>query len=87
MIQQQTTREIAVKKFITHKSWRKNMVCLGKSSRDIKAECKQGEPEDLLLMNLLESVGRVLWGSWAKARFINSNQRKWSFGELHRCLI
>lgn len=31
-------------------------------------------------MDLSDSVGRVLLGSWAKARLVNSNQRERSFG-------
>lgn len=31
-------------------------------------------------MDLLDSVSRVLLGSWAKARLVNSNQRERSFG-------
>lgn len=36
---------------------------------------------------MLGYVGGVLWGSKAKAGLVNSNQKEWDFGKLHRGLI
>lgn len=38
-------------------------------------------------MPLLGSVGEVLWDSWAKARFVSSNQKEQDFGKCHGDLI
>lgn len=43
----------------------------------MKAECRQREWEDLVLMTSLGSVGEVLWGSQARARWFHSNQKSW----------
>lgn len=34
-------------------------------------------------MPLVGSTDRALWGSQTEARFVNSNQKEWSLGELH----
>lgn len=41
--------------------------------RRFKAECR--ERWDLGYKPVLASIGGVLWGSWAKARLVNSNQK------------
>lgn len=43
----------------------------------MKAEYRQREREDLVLMPSLGSVGEVLWGSQARARWFHSNQKSW----------
>ena len=50
---------------------------------EVKAACRQ----DLGHMPLLQSEGEVLWGSLAKARLVNTNQKALGFGELLRGLL
>ena len=74
-IQQQITRETEGEKFITHRSRRKYTACY---------KCPQGtwpkqgagrEGQDLGHIPLLGSMGKVHWGSRAKARLVDSNQK------------
>lgn len=44
----------------------------------MKAETEQ----DLDHMHLLGSTGRVLWGSQARAKLVNSNQKEQDFGRF-----
>lgn len=37
-------------------------------------------------MPLFGSLSGVLWGSWARARLVNSNQKEWGFGKHHGVL-
>lgn len=43
------------------------------SHREVKAECRQRK--NLRHTPLLGSTDRVLWGSQARTRFVNSNQK------------
>ena len=38
-------------------------------------------------MSVLGSMDRVLWGTHAKARLVNSNQKERGFAKLHSGLI
>ena len=75
-IQQKTTREIEIDKFITHRSWRKYTAGLEKSLEEVKGRCRQRGRQDLGHMPSSESVERVLWGSQAKVRLVNSNLKE-----------
>lgn len=57
-VQQWTTGEIAME-FITHRPWRKYMACLQGPHGEVKAEFRLTERQNL---------GKMPWGSWAKAR-------------------
>lgn len=46
----------------------------GGATREVRAGCRQ-RVEDWGHTPLLVSVDGVLWGSWAKARLVNSNQK------------
>ena len=61
MVQQQTTREIKIEKFITHRSWRKYIACLKGLNEEIKAEYKERarKRQELGHMPLFGSVGGV----------------------------
>ena len=74
MVQQQTTRETEIGKFITYRSQRKFSACLKGPRREVKAECRQRQ--DLGRVPFLGSVGGVLWSSWAKAGLTNSNPKR-----------
>lgn len=45
MVQQETTREIEIEKYITHRSQRKYLACLKEPQREVKVECRQRERE------------------------------------------
>lgn len=67
MVQQKTIREveIEIEKFIIHSSWGKYMVNQEATPRGegkVQAKKESGPRH----MSLLESVGRVLWGSQTK---------------------
>lgn len=42
---------------------------------EVKKGCRQRVQQDQGTMPLVGFVGRVLWGSWAKAEFVNSNKK------------
>lgn len=86
-VQTQTTREIEIEKFITHRSWRKYTACLEGPPREVKTGYRQGEGQDAGHMTLLGSMGRVFGGFQAKTRLVNSNTKKQSFGKPHGGLI
>lgn len=54
-------------------------MCLEGSHREVKAGCWQREKQD---EKHRSSLGSVWSASGFKARVINSNKKKWSFGEV-----
>ena len=87
MVQQQNTRETEIEKFITLRSWRKYATHLEGPHGMMKAGCRQREKQDLGHTSLLESMGGVLWISWAKTGLVNSDQKEQSYDKFHRDLI
>ena len=81
-VQQKTTKEIEIEMFITHMSWRKYLARLEGPHEEVATGCNS-KKQDLGHMPLLGSVIGVLWGSQAKARLVNSNQKEWDFVKLH----
>ena len=74
-VQYKTTRETEIEMFITPGSWRKYMAHLKGSHGDIKSGCSQREA-GLEAHAFIRSVGGMLWGSQAKARLVNPNQKE-----------
>lgn len=70
--QQQTTGEIEMDKFITHRTWRKSIACLEGLRWELKAEYRQAEPAHIFLLRVCYWSG-VPGGSQAKASLVNSS--------------
>lgn len=77
---------IEIEKFIIHKSWNMYKAGLKKSCGEVNTGYRQRIQKDLKHMSLLESTGRVLWNSKAKARFDNSN-KQYGLGKFYGSLI
>ena len=86
MVQQKTTRETEIEKFISHRSWRKFTACLKGPHGDVKAGCRQIMRQDLGHVPLVGSMDRVLWGSQTKAGLVNLNQQDWNVDKLREGL-
>lgn len=86
-LQQQNTRETEIEKFTTLRSWRKYATHLEGPHEMMKAECRQREKQDLGHKSLIESMGGVVWISWAKTVLVNSDQKEQGFDKFHRGLI
>lgn len=74
--------KIEIEKFVTHRSWRRYVVHLEGPRWEVKAGCSQGEWPDLGHVPLLEFVGRMLQGFWAKPGLVNSKEKEQGFGRL-----
>ena len=67
---------LEIEKFIPHKSRMKKGMPSGTVRGGQSRVQLEGEAQELVHMPLLGSVGGVLWDSQAKARLVNSNQKK-----------
>lgn len=66
--------ETGTEKLITHQSWSRGRAHPEGPHRGIRTECM----ESVIgpgVRSFIRSVGAVLWGSWAKARLVHSNQK------------
>lgn len=78
---------IKLEKLITPKSWRRYRACLEATLGGIGRRKAASAQQDLGHVPFLQSKGEVLWGSLAKARLVNTNQKALGFGELSRGLL
>lgn len=72
-VQQQTTRDIKIEKFISHRSWKSPQHTSGGTQRGqgrMQTETEAGPRS----RTLLRFMGRVLWDSQTRARLVNWNQ-------------
>lgn len=69
-------QEIEIEKVMEEVCGRSQKAWGGQGRMQVETE------QDLDHMPLLRSRGKVLWGSQAKARLVNSNQKQQSFGKL-----
>lgn len=76
LVQKQTPGENDIQRFMTHRTERRYFAPLQGPHGEVKAECREREGQDLWLMCLWGSVGRVLWAFQAKAKSVNSNPKR-----------
>lgn len=53
---------------------------------EVKVRCWQKERQKLGHLTLLGPMGGVVWGSWVKVRYVNSNQEGQGFAKQHEGL-
>lgn len=78
---------IKLEKSTTPKSWRRYRACLEATLGGRGRRWATSTQQDPGHVPFLQSKGEVLWGSLAKARLVNTNQKVLGFGELSRGLL